>query len=97
MLGENSEGERMTRAFLTDAERRAVRAESDMDRSNRSSHLSRIRGKMERMREDARHLREHRPELYEDLREAVVGEEMTARLDRLESEVETLRDQVDDS
>ncbi|USZ73765.1 hypothetical protein [Natronosalvus halobius] len=67
-----------------------------MDASVRSSHRSRVRGKMDRMETDARLLREHDPELYDQLREAVVEEDTEERLARLEEEVEDLREQLED-
>jgi len=96
MLNGDAEYERMTRALLTDGERAAVRDDPEMDDSTKSSHLSRVRGKMDRMEEDARLLRRHRPELYEQLRDAVVEEELDERVQRLEEEVEDLRAQLGD-
>jgi len=86
----------MTRALLTDGERAAVRDDPEMDDSTKSSHLSRVRGKMERMEEDARLLCRHRSEIYEELRDSVVGEELSERIERLEREVEELREAVGD-
>jgi uncharacterized protein (UPF0335 family) len=48
------------------------------------------------MEEDARLLRRHRPELYEQLRDVVVEEELSERIERLEREVEELREVVGD-
>jgi len=96
MLNGDAEHERMTRALLTDGERAAVRDDPEMDDSTKSSHLSRVRGKMDRMEEDARLLRRHRLELYEQLRDAVVEEELSERIERLEREVEELREVVGD-
>jgi len=96
MLNQDAKHERMTRALLTDGERAAVRDDPQMDDSTMSSHLSRVRGKMDRMEEDARLLRRHRPEIYEQLRDAVVEEELDERIERLEREVEDLRKRLDD-
>jgi hypothetical protein len=93
MLIEYTPG-RMTRALLTDGERTAVEDDPDMDDNTKSSHLTRVRRKTVRMKEDARLLREHRPELYDDLRAAVVEQDMDERIERLEQEMEVLRDQV---
>jgi hypothetical protein len=87
---------RMTRALLTDGERAAVEDDPDMDGNTKSSHLTRVRRKIVRMKEDARLLREHRPELYDDLCEAVVEQEMENRMAQLEQEMEALREQMDD-
>jgi chaperonin cofactor prefoldin len=96
MLTGETEPERMSRAFLTDGERAAVQDEREMDASTKSSHLSRVRGKMERMEEDAKILRQHRPELYEQLRDAVVEEELDERIERLERELEELRAKLEE-
>lgn len=90
-----TDGGGMTRALLTDGERDAVRDDPEMNSGTKSSHLSRVRGKMDGMEEDARILRQHRPELYEELRDAVVEEELGQRIERLEQEVKDLRDQLE--
>jgi hypothetical protein len=87
---------RMTRALLTDGERAAVEDDPDMDGNTKSSHLTRVRRKTVRMKEDARLLREHRPELYDDLRAAVVEQDMDERIQRLEQQVADLQKQHDD-
>lgn len=86
----------MTRALLTDGERDAVRDDSEMDDGTKSSHLSRIRGKEEQLREDGRLLRENRPEMYRRMRDAFVEEEIDERIARLEREVSELRSRLDD-
>lgn len=95
MLNPDTNGhERMTRALLTDGERDAVR-DADMDPSTKSSHLSRVRAKIPELREDAQLLRRHRPDMYQDVRDAVVEEEIDERIRRLEAEVAELREQLD--
>ena len=96
MLTGESQQERMTRALLTDGERDAVRDDPEMDSGTKSSHLSRIRAKKDGLREDGRLLREHRPDLYQEMRDAFVEEEIDERIARLENEVEELREQLDD-
>lgn len=96
MLTGDTSSDRMPRAFLTDGERAAVADDPEMDDSTKSSHLSRVRGKLERLKEDARLLREHRPEMYEPFRDAVVEEELTDRIERLEREVDALQEQLDE-
>lgn len=96
MLTGDGKHEHMARALLTDGERSAVRDDAEMDGSTKSSHLSRVRGKMDRLEEDARILRQHRPELYERMRDAVVEEELDERIARLERELDELREQVED-
>jgi phage shock protein A len=91
-----SEDEQMGRALLTDGERDAIRGEGDASPETRSTQLSRVRRKIEQMEEDAQLLREHRSEMYEDLRDAVLGEDIEKRFERLENEVEELREQVED-
>ena len=86
---------RMVRALLTDAERQAL-TDEEMDDNNRSSHLARIKNKLERLGEDARILRENAPEIYEQARAEFCEEEIDERINRLESEVEALRNEIDD-
>lgn len=74
----------LPRAFLTPGEREAVDPESDMDSNTRSAHLSRVRRKVEKMKADVEHLREHRPAIAEELEEAVCREELEKRISRLE-------------
>jgi chaperonin cofactor prefoldin len=87
----------MARALLTDGERRALDPESDMDQNTRSTHLSRVKNKIDLLAEDARLLREHRPELYERAHEAVCEEEIDERVERLEEQVEELQKQLHDA
>jgi len=96
MLNGDGQHEHMARAILTDGERAAVRDDPEMDASTKSSHLSRVRGKIPKLEEDARILRTHRPELYEQFRDAVVEEELDERIARLERELEELRDRVEE-
>jgi len=64
-----------------------------MDSNTRSTHRSQVKRKLrERMPDDARLLREHDPELYELLWDAVCREQLEERVERLENEVEELRD-----
>jgi len=86
----------MSRALLTDGEKKAVRGDEGINEGSRSTQLSRVRRKIEKMNEDAQLLREHQPEMYDDLREAVVGQEIEERLANLENEIEDLREQVED-
>lgn len=90
--GEGDTGE-MARAFLTDGERAAIQGDPEMTAETRSTHLSRIRAKIGKLEEDAKVLREHDPELYEEVRDAVVEEELMERIRRLEEEVEELREE----
>ena len=96
MLQEHN-GEGMPRALLTDGERDAIRDDAEMTDTTRASHLSRVRSKIDRMGEDARLLKEHQPELYESLHEAVVEDELADRVERLEDEVESLRGVLNDT
>ena len=86
----------MARALLTDTERKALDPESDMDQNNRTTHLSRVKNKMELLQEDARLLREHRPDLYEEMHEAVCEEEIDERVARLEQQVQDLQEELSD-
>lgn len=96
MLTGDTDRDHMPRAFLTDGERAAVADDPEMDASTKSSHLSRVRGKIGRLKADAQLLREHRPEMYEPFRDAVVEEELDERIERLEQEVAALREQLDE-
>lgn len=86
----------MTRAYLTDGERGAVKDDPDIDAATKSTHLSRVRAKIDPMRTDARLLRKHQPDLYEELRAAIVEEELEERVEQLETEMEVLREKVED-
>ena len=85
----------MARALLTETERRALYDDS-MDQNNRSTHLARIKNKLDLLGDDARILRENAPELYEQAREEFCKEGLDERVQRLEEEVEELRAQLDD-
>jgi hypothetical protein len=87
----------MARALLTDTERKALDPDSDMDQNNRTTHLARVKNKIDPLAEDARLLREHRPDLYERAHEAVCEEEMDERVARLEEQVEELQEQLDEA
>lgn len=91
-----ADGTQMPRALLTNGEKKAIRGDSDVNEGSRSTQVSRVRKKIEMMRDDAQFLREHDAEMYDDLREAVVGEELEERLERMEGEIEELREEVTD-
>lgn len=85
------------RALLTDGEREAIRGETDdMTKGTRDSHFSRLRSKIEQMGQDVRDLREHQPELFEELREVVCEPATDERLTLLENEVPTMKTRLDD-
>ena len=86
----------MVRSLLTDGERNAVRDDDDMDDNTKSSHLSRVKKKIHGMRADAEDLRTHRPELYDELHEAVCERELEDRLHSVEAEVRELHDRIDE-
>ena len=85
----------MVRALLTSGERAAVRDSEDMDDNTKSSHLSRVKNKIRLMSEDSKDLKEHRPELYDQLHEAVCEEAVETRIENLEAEVHTLNKRVE--
>jgi len=61
----------MSRALLTDMERKALRGEID-DQNQRSTYIARVRKRLdERFSEDARILKEHQPELFDSLKEHI--------------------------
>lgn len=84
----------MSRGLLTDAEKRAIRGDEE-DQNKSSTYISRVKNRMEQVKDDARLLRTHRPDLYEELHEAVCEEEMDERIQRLETEVEDLRSELE--
>lgn len=94
MLTETGDGD-MTRALLTPGERDAVRDDPEMDAGTKASHLSRVRGKLDQLQEDARLLREYREEIYEEAREAFVEDELDDRMKRLEEKLEQRDNRVD--
>jgi len=60
------------RALLTDRERELIEGEEDVDDDLRYQAVSRVRRKIdEELTTDVALLREHHPELYEELRDAV--------------------------
>jgi hypothetical protein len=72
------------RAFLTPGERNALRDDGEMNENTRATHLSRIRRKIPKLREDARLLREQHDELSAEVQEAVCEEYLDERLARIE-------------
>ncbi|OYR43104.1 hypothetical protein [Halorubrum sp. Hd13] len=64
------------RALLTDRERELIEGESESDDDLRYQAISRVRRKIEdEMTTDVEILREHHPDLYDELREAVCDPE----------------------
>lgn len=87
----------MVRSLLTDGERQAVKDSDEMDANTKSSHLSRVKRKIERMRQDAADLKEHRPGLYDGLYEAVCKQTVEQRLQALERRVDDLEERTDNT
>lgn len=66
----------MRRALLTDRERELLENENEEDDDLRYQAISRVRRKIQdELTTDVDILREHHPELYNELREVVRGEE----------------------
>lgn len=84
----------MVRALLTDGEWQAVQDDGEMDQNTKSSHISRVKHKIDKMADDSDHLRTHRPGLYERLYEAVCEEDVETRIELLETEVRELNQRV---
>lgn len=59
------------RGLLTEREREILEGEADVEDNYRYRVISRIRNKIERVGEDANILEESRPDLLDELREAV--------------------------
>ena len=85
----------MVRALLTDGEKKAVRDDPEMDQNTKSSHISRIKNKISLMAEDSEELKEHRPELYEDLHRSVCEDTVEQRIEDLEAEVHLLTKRIE--
>ena len=86
------------RAFLTEREREVIRGEADdvEDLPGYQSKVrSRLRNRLGRLKGDLEVLHEHEPEIAEELHEAVCGDP-ESRLSKLEAEVASLRDEIDD-
>lgn len=62
------------RAILTTTDRERITGESDAPDSKRYEAVSRIRNRIEELETDVEILAEHRPDLLEELREAVCEE-----------------------
>ena len=61
----------MSRALLTDMERKALKGDID-DANQRSTYVARVKQRLdERLEEDVEILREHQPELFDILRKQV--------------------------
>ena len=64
------------RALLTDRERELIEGDSESDNDLRYQAISRVRRKIEdELTTDVEILREHHPDLYEELRESVCDPE----------------------
>lgn len=86
----------MPRALLTDRERDVITNPESVPKGSRSTLLSRIEAKMEVMAEDARLLREHNPELANELHQAVCKREFDERVNELEAEIQEIKRRLDE-
>lgn len=62
------------RAILTTRDRQRIKGESDVEESRTYEAISRVRYRIDELEEDATILKEHHPELYRELQEAVCNE-----------------------
>lgn len=62
-------------AIMTDTDRERISGESDEPASKRYESTSRIRNRIEELQTDAEVLKEHHPQLYNELRAVVCEEE----------------------
>jgi len=62
------------RAVMTATDRERITGEADVPDSKRYEAASRIRKRIEELEGDAKILKEHHPELYEELQDAVCKE-----------------------
>jgi hypothetical protein len=60
-----------SRAVLTSREREIIAGEADVKDSYQYETISRVRSRIQRLRDDAKFLAANRPDLYEDMEEAV--------------------------
>lgn len=91
-----TDGTQMPRALLTNGEKKAIRGDSDVNEGSRSTQISRVRRKIKQMRGDAQFLREHDEEMYRNLRDAVLDEDVERRFERLEEKIDELEREVQD-
>lgn len=63
------------RAIMTTADRERISGEADAPDTKRYQAISRVRSRIEELETDVEVLREHHPELLEELREVVCDEE----------------------
>ena len=61
-------------AIMTETDRKRISGESDDPASKRYESASRIRSRIAELAKDAEILKEHHPDLYEELQEAVCEE-----------------------
>jgi hypothetical protein len=75
-MGERSAYEMArTRALLTKTDRQQIAKKEEINESKRYQAISRVRSRIqEELPKDVEVLREHHPELYEELRDVVCGD-----------------------
>jgi len=62
-------------AIMTKNDRERISGEADVPNSKRYEAVSRVRQRIEQLEHDAELLKEHHPELYEELQESVCQNE----------------------
>ena len=75
MSGEEDRSMDQYRAILTTTDRQRISGEADVPNSKRYEAVSRVRQRIEQLEHDAELLKEHHPELYEELQESVCQNE----------------------
>jgi hypothetical protein len=73
--GEEDRSMDQYRAILTTTDRERISGEADVPNSKRYEAVSRVRQRIEQLEHDAELLKEHHPELYEELQESVCQNE----------------------
>lgn len=63
------------RAILTTTDRERISGEADVPDSKKYEAVSRVRQRIKELEHDASLLKEHHPELYEELHEAICEQE----------------------
>ena len=83
------------RAILTETERKYLYGELEEVDSNRASSMNwRIEKKVDQLKDDYALLCETRPEIANQIHDIVCTEDLDERVSRLESEIEQLRNQL---
>lgn len=62
------------RAIMTTQDRERITGEADVEANKEYQTISRVRSRVEELKQDAQILQKHHPKLYDELQEAVCGD-----------------------